>query len=280
MKYISNICLFIVLLFSSNTVLSQNDMYRKVLSGIYIEIQKDTTNLSRYTEDNEIYRAENKYYFSYIHIDGNNNEYYYSCSNNDIEHCEYISKNNISDTTIVGILMRVKPDISDFTRNLPDYDQTVIEYRFITHKGDIIYQNSELTGLVENKKNIWMHPTRVGLFRILELCPFPFVQYPCKKGQKWKWKLQIGERWRNVRWITWKGTITNKYQYKVVDDDAIISTNFGELKCKIIKSIAKSRIGTTELTAYFNEIYGFVRLEYVNINKSKIIMQLIKFEKK
>jgi hypothetical protein len=264
---------------NTNPVLSQNDKYQKALSGIYIEIKKDTTNLSRYTEDNEIYKAENKYYFSFIHIDKDSNEYYYNCDNNSINQCEYVSKNNVSDTTITGVVMKIKPDISDFVRFHPDYDQTVIEYRFITHQGNVISKCSESTGLVENKKNIWIHPPRTGLFRILELCPFPFVQYPCNKGQKWKWKMQIGNGWGDARWITWEGDVTNKYQYEVVDDDAIVNTNFGELQCKIIKSKAKSKIGTSELTAYFNDIYGFVRLEYVNINKSKIIMQLTKFEK-
>jgi hypothetical protein len=105
----NKVCLLIVLLFNTNIVLSQKNMYQKILSGIYVEIQNDTTNLRRYTEDNEIYKADNEYYFSFLHVDENNNEYYYDCNNNDIEDCKYISTNNVSDTTTVGIFMKITP---------------------------------------------------------------------------------------------------------------------------------------------------------------------------
>jgi hypothetical protein len=52
----------------------------------------------------------------------------------------------------------------------------------------------------------------------------------------------------------------------------------GELSCYKIDSFAESALGKTYLTAYFNETYGFVRLEYINIDESKLNIELYKAE--
>ncbi|MFP3577738.1 hypothetical protein, partial [Brevibacillus sp. SIMBA_040] len=57
-----------------------------------------------------------------------------------------------------------------------------------------------------------------------------------------------------------------------------ISTKLGNLECFIINAKAKSRIGETELLSYFNPVFGFVRLEYKNIDGSKTILELEKVE--
>ncbi|MEM6642611.1 MAG: hypothetical protein AAF616_06500 [Bacteroidota bacterium] len=40
------------------------------------------------------------------------------------------------------------------------------------------------TGIVENDQNIWLHPPRSSFFRILEICPFPYVRFwsPSRRG--------------------------------------------------------------------------------------------------
>jgi hypothetical protein len=136
----------------------------------------------------------------------------------------------------------------------------------------------EKTGLVENEKNIWLHPPRSFLFEILQLNPFPYIQKPYEKGNKWTWSLKIGDQWSNERWKVWKGGIENKYVYEIVDDNCAISTPLGDLNCYKINSYAESELGKTFLTAYFNEIYGFVRYEYINIDGSVLNIELYKAE--
>jgi hypothetical protein len=46
----------------------------------------------------------------------------------------------------------------------------------------------------------------------------------------------------------------------------------------IVKGKAKSRIGETELIAYFNPTYGFVKLDYKNIDGSRTVIELEKLE--
>lgn len=130
-------------------------------------------------------------------------------------------------------------------------------------------------GLVENKHNVWLHPPRDCAFRILELNPFPYVKYPLAIGHTWQHSLIIGSSWSNPRWKVWEGNIVNKYHYEV-KGHASISVDNTPLNCWVIHSTAESRLGSTQLVSYFHEEYGFVQLDYVNIDGSKITLKLSK----
>ena len=132
-----------------------------------------------------------------------------------------------------------------------------------------------MSGIVENERNLWMHPNRECLFQILELNPFPYIQYPIKKGKTWKWRLSIGSHWGDERWKTWIGGIVNKYKYKITDTDCEVVTPMGTLSCVKVEAVAKSRIGKTYLTAYYNETYGFVKMGNTNIDGSRLLVDLV-----
>jgi hypothetical protein len=191
---------------------------------------------------------------------------------------QIMSKDSISKYSIDKIKMTILPDISEFVKILPDYNQTVIQYEYLDNERTK-FKRTERTGLVENKRNIWLHPPRTYSFKILELAPFPYVKSPYKKGHTWKWALTIGDVYADTNYATWKGQIQNKCKYKIVDTNVIIQTDFGDLPCYKIISVAKNPLGKTYLTSYFNLKYGFVRLEYVNINGSTLIIQLQTCEK-
>ncbi len=115
------------------------------------------------------------------------------------------------------------------------------------------------------------------MFQILELNPFPYVKTPYSIGNEWKWVLDIGQQWGDKRWKEWKGNIHNVYYYKLVETTTL-KTNLGNLKCLVIEGIAKSELGETRLKSYFNEEYGFVKLEYKNIDNSIIEFNLVGIE--
>jgi hypothetical protein len=145
---------------------------------------------------------------------------------------------------------------------LPDYNQTVIAYELIE---GIPFS---MSGVIENEANVWMHPPREHYFKILELNPFPYIKAPYEVGTTWTWDLGIGSSWADERWKTWEGVIENTYQYEITDQ-VTLETDMGDLDCFVIESSAESRIGETALTAYFHPEYGFVRLNYTNIDGSK-----------
>jgi len=130
-----------------------------------------------------------------------------------------------------------------------------------------------MTGLIENSKNIWLHPPRLKLFSILELNPFPNVKFPLEIGKSWSWNLKIGGQWGDKRWKEWSGNIENKYQYKIVGKE-IMKTGVGSLECYVIEGQAESELGITKLISYFNKKYGFVKLDYTNIDNSKLEINL------
>ena len=161
--------------------------------------------------------------------------------------------------------------------NNPDYNQTVISYEYVQVNGKRNF--SSLTGVIDNEKNVWIHPPRSKLFRILEINPLPFIQTPYKIGNMWNWSLEIGSAWGDERWKTWEGSIKNKYEYEITDKKKI-NIEIGEIECYVVQSTARSSIGQTHLTAYFNKEIGFVKLDYTNIDSTRIALELIHFEKK
>jgi hypothetical protein len=239
--------------------------------GIYTEKTSDTISETRYTDDNLIYKANNKYIFSYKYIDNTGKIFLYERTKNE---WRFIPIDSISNNTVVNIELSVKPDFGLFVKYKSTYEQSVIRYLYLSQDDKVLA--SESTGLIENLKNIWMHPPRTDLFKILELNPFPFIQFPSKKDKNWNWKLIIGKAWSDSRWKLWEGQITNNYSYTIEDTNKTFSSPQGEIKCLVIKSVANSEIGSTFLTAYFSDIYGFVYLEYTNIDNSKIILKLNK----
>lgn len=153
--------------------------------------------------------------------------------------------------------------------------QSEIRYQYQFTVEPAIVPFSSTTGVVENEKNIWLHPPRDKYFMILELNPFPYIRQPFKKGTSWKWSLKIGDYWKDERWKLWNGPITNNYKYSIVGKEAL-HTKLGKLDCWIVEGTAESAIGSTSLTGYFNESFGFVKLDYVNIDKSKVIIEIKK----
>ncbi|MEO1054960.1 MAG: hypothetical protein AAFX87_30280 [Bacteroidota bacterium] len=128
------------------------------------------------------------------------------------------------------------------------------------------------TGIVENDQNIWLHPPRSRFFKVLELCPFPYVRLS-SDSLAWTDKLSISQRWQDERWATWEGEQVLDLTYKNEGFENI-ETNLGEIRCLITKSKAKSTIGETFLTTYFNSKLGFVKMEYDILGKYKVIFQL------
>jgi hypothetical protein len=118
-----------------------------------------------------------------------------------------------------------------------------------------------------------MHPHRDKYFMILELNPFPYIQKPYKAGNKWPWTLRIGDSWGDSRWKIWNGSIQNNYEYEIIGKEKL-QTKIGALDCWIIRGTATSEIGVTGLIAYFNETNGFVKLDYINIDNSKLILEI------
>jgi hypothetical protein len=247
--------------------------------GIVVE-EFDTSNIdeNRFNQNNNIYKVGKKFTFSYFYVDttgvkylmtkGNLNEQY-------IYDWTFEKMEKEDPNSIFQIILSVNSGLSDFSQQIPDYNQTVVTYNFKLLNGE--FWNDEITGLIENPKNIWIHPPRTDFFKILELNPFPYVKEPLKVGHKWNWNLKFGSHWSDKRWLIWEDLNENTYNYEIIDK-RILQTKLGSIECFVISSTAQSNIGQTKLISYFNDQYGFVKLDYTNINGTKTIIELEKVE--
>lgn len=208
----------------------------------------------------QTYKRGTEITFNYKYTDRNGKQQYFAINKGYT--WDFTSVSNTSDNVIRDFKFKILHENMNFED--PKFYQIGISYT-LGKKGEY----SSNTGLIENEMNIWLHPPRDFLFEILEFNPFPYIKYPFQIGNSWNWELRIGCQWGDKRWKEWSGNITNKYQYKITGRETL-NTAIGSLECYVVESEAKSELGTTKLTSYFNEQFGFVKLMYTNIDKSTI----------
>ena len=226
-----------------------------------------------------MFRSGHRFTYDFKHISKAGKEYYFKddpTNDNHFTSWQFVPADSVSDNIIQRVQVTVKPGLGPMIYNSPEYDQTVIQFKYPLLTGQNRF--SSHSGVIENEENIWMHPPRDKYFRILELNPFPFLKAPYEIGNQWEWELEIGSFWGDERWKTWEGSIINKYQYEIVQKKTV-KTSFGDLEVYEIKSTAGSRIGETGLTALFNEKYGFIELDYSNVDGSRTLLELVGLER-
>jgi len=276
MKPISILISVLFITFSSCQSIPEKEKKDYELSaefgGILVEKFDSTiVDENRYNQNNIVYKVGNRFKYKFEHITPNNKKKYFKIKE-DRESWEFVDFDNTDSTTIKSVIIEVANG-NPMTQIDPDYNQTALFYKLEDSN------EFEMSGAIENEGNLWIHPPREKYFRILELNPFPYIKAPYEIGTKWTWNLGIGEDWADERWKIWEGHIENKYQYEITDKQ-VIKTNLGNLECYIIESNAKSRIGETELIAYFNPKFGFVKLNYTNIDGSKTKLELTEHTEK
>lgn len=241
-------------------------------NGIYFEKFDSTIkDEKRFNYDNRIYREEAEFLFTYHVIDSKGVKYLLSDEKNDDNNSWSLTHPSETDKkTIDKLLLRVLPGLGTFKR-FPDYSQTVVEYSLVRNDGKKL--SVSCTGVVENEKNVWIHPPRMKNFRILEFNPFPYIKRPYIIGNKWDWSLEIGSQWCPKNIEKWSGNINNIMDYEITDT-VMLKTGLGKIPCYKIVATASSKIGKTLLTSYFNSEFGFVKLDYINIDGTQVIFQL------
>lgn len=109
---------------------------------------------------------------------------------------------------------------------------------------------ADTTGFVENTEMCWIHPPRHNQYRILELAPFPRVEYPLVAGRTYARKLYIGDGWGELSHtvVTWHYKIVGK-----VDGSWLISS-------RATPEHAPDEVNTLDFE--FHPTAGFDKLEY------------------
>jgi hypothetical protein len=291
MKYLKFSITFFIL---SYNLFSQELIFE---DGIYIEKPNSIdTNRHKYSLDNISYKLNKIFIYDYYYIDTNEvkSKFIRDKSHWTKENPLNLIKYTNTDTnTIDKIKITVSDYLNDFSIVDSTYSQTVFTYDYLNILGQpsdtsckILKKinpkyerpcGDETTGIIDNIKNLWMHPPRNYTFRILQLSPYPFYSL-VDSIDKWSWNFEVGGFYLDNRWINHKKVIKVYSVYTRLPDE-ILETPFGKINCKVTIGENNSTYGRntlhTSLKSYYNTNFGFVKLEYININKSKLVINLI-----
>jgi hypothetical protein len=236
-------------------ILISNLSFGQQYDGLYIEKRKVDKN-------NNIYTLGKEFVFSINILENNSNCFLKKNEIDTFEVSENIDSLKISEIHLTVI----KPRLFQRTNN----KQTEVFYSYEPNP-----TSTSSTGIVENNKNIWVHPPRSGFFKSLETCPFPYIKLDKPIGYKWTDSMSIGNHWSNKKWGEWEGRLLLNYEYEIIGKEKT-NSEFGEVDCLVISAIANSTIGQSKLKAYFSDKYGFVKLQYTLFNGIKINLNLDK----
>jgi hypothetical protein len=179
--------------------------------------------------------------------------------------------------SLEGILLQ-QDTLLFITSAVPwDRDSTQSECDWVLNSSKSFFENR--TGLIDNESVVWLHPPRTGDYFILEFSPFPSIRYPFVIGTNWKWDLLVPDQWSSENLLNWKGDrIFTSYYH--ISGKQVLLTALGQMDCYKVEAEGRSEFGNTQLISYFNKQYGFVRLDYTNINQTSMRLELIeeKFE--
>jgi len=258
---------------NSNFVQISTPSYELVerFNGIHFEKFDSTiTDENRFNYNNNIYKVNTTLFYTYEYYSKTGKQLLFEDQNNgqwtltDVE--------NESRNTILGISLKVLPGVSNVIK---DYDETLAREVYIKNDRSKC-EDQIISGLIENEMNVWLHPFREYLFSILETSPFPYIKAPIEIGNKWKWSLLIGVGWFPKEFKNIPASIENMFDYEITDT-LTLCTKLGKIKCFKIEGVATNLIGKSYLTSYFNSKYGFVKLEYLNLDGSRIVLNLEEF---
>jgi hypothetical protein len=264
--------------------------------GIWVEKsnKKDTTKY-KYSKNNLSYKVGREFIYDYYFMDKSGVKKKFLLSKNETSTKNPLNLtgyDNNDDTTIEKIRLAVTDAKETYPACTADSTctQTVISYSYLTKNQAScdstcsFWRSNEkycscgavATGIYDNQKNIWVHPPRQYTFKILQLSPFPFYQLD-ESITHWAWNLEIGGAYLDPRWVKSKGNIKVRYEYERQSDQTV-KTALGNIKCKVTNALSSSQSENLKmkstLKSYYNPKYGFVRLEYKNIDGSKIVIQL------
>ena len=245
-------------------IIDYNDKY-----GFYQERKDSTLTFSQnYNDDNVTFLPNTSFLYNYqILKDGKSLKVKFKI----YERWDYVVDNDTDTNTVYNIQLFVKREKGMFP------DQTIIKYNYLNKDKKPLNSGNDGTGAIENKKNVWIHPPRQSYFMITEMNPFPFVMLSHEQGKSYEASLTYHSNLvSDPRWKTWEGSNSDKRTYKITGKKTL-KTPLGDIECVEIVSSAKSSLGETFLNAYFHEKYGFVKLEYTNIDKSKLILNLVEY---
>lgn len=144
------------------------------------------------------------------------------------------------------------------TYNLENLDTSMF-----SGQSSIGWVHSDTTGAVDNNESCWFHPPRHNQYKLLELAPFPRIEYPLRVDKAYSRILFIGEGW---------GDISNTkvvWHYKVTGQNG----DFWKISARAIPDNKPAKTNRLDFT--FSSKEGFGELHYTLYNGTTVKMTRI-----
>lgn len=233
----------------------------------------DSSTIQNYTVDNKIYREGLRFVYDYRYLDKGT-----FLVGNEGHRLDTITDTNSQ--TIVQVSFTVSEERGRSMREMiPEYYQSGVNYDYYGKSGESFYPKTS-SGLIENEINVWIHPFRRSTyFAMLNINPYPYVQYPIEVGNTYQWELGVGgSAYIDPVWAMWDGTTIRKHKYLVSGKEIIVLPFDAAAEVYVIEATATSEIGDSGATFKFSDKYGFVEMNYDNLNGSQFLFSLTQID--
>ena len=129
----------------------------------------------------------------------------------------------------------------------------------------------DTTGVIENEKEVWMHPFRNNEFFKTEIAPFPVVHYPINHETMLKARSKIVIM-RN--WGTYSPTMTEQKYFYIGKENR--DYNFEQnVTCHKFEAYGHNSVhGISYLEYYFHPEHGFTEMNYLTYDGDRIEFQI------
>lgn len=171
-----------------------------------------------------------------------------------------------------------KVELTVFDRE-PDFNGdpglTRIKYEYYNDEKRIFLGDGK--SAIESDKMIMLTPPGSHGFVFTTFNPIPIIKFPLENGMSWKQYTSFTDIYcdrAKIKFESADGLFHVNQEYRVTGE-LNINTRIGIIVCKKIEAVAKTSLGDTFATFYFNEQWGFVKTEYRNIDGSELVFQLV-----
>lgn len=245
-------------------------------NGVFVEeIPSFNQDPNRYNADNKIYLPGKEFVYGYYYETADGKQLLAQNILDDSiptsKAWQFVFAEQYNTLTITDIILTVQDGMGLLAQVRPGYNRTTVDinYKMPVGLGDF----REIVGIIENEQGVWIYPPRQKVFGVLAMNPQPYIKAPYEVGNQWNWTFMVGAAYSDLRWIEWGGQLINECAYKITSKK-MVDTPMGEMECFEVNAFGLNRLGRTQLTSYFNEEYGFVKMNYLNVDGSKIIILL------
>jgi len=154
-----------------------------------------------------------------------------------------------------------------------DTSQYYIEWRTVKKENSEYVEfpkyQSIRTGVLSSRAKVFLHPIRQKEYKKLELAPFPYIVFD---NEQWEFNFNIGDHYCTAG-IYWTGNLYFRTSYQLLGEKKFM-INQRLIPCQEVFATSESALSHSELRFLYNSQYGFVRLCYINVDKTEMVFTL------